>query len=680
MTMRKRYSILSTCLCLAIFSSCDDTHKITHGNLIMEISSNLYTAVNVQNEDVLSTLGPSEYLVIGSGELTDFSLKSYEIETLANPMTGEVHVFTGFNKTHGISKKITIKALRNQPDVLLVDVSYINQSDKDLLLKGWVNHGYSIRPNGDQPPFWVFQGSSTNERLDWVKPVEEGYYQKNFLGMNSSDYGGGIPVTDVWRKDIGIAVGHIAPTPKQVSLPTELKKYEDEVSVGVMEEFPYPTYLKSGDTLNTLETFVSVHKGDYFNGLKQFAQVMKTRGVIPPPSEPAAYEPIWCAWGYEREFTLEEVTGTLPKVKELGIKWAVLDDGFQQAEGDWHTNETKFPNGDAQIKALVNTIHDYQLKAKLWWAPLAADHGSALLRENPNMRLHLADWAPQYITWWDAYYLSPTNPDTKKHTKEVINLFLNDWGFDGLKMDGQHMNAIAADHSPYAAIDQPELAPELLPEFFKLIYTQARAIKPNAVVENCPCGTCMSYYNMPYMNQAVSSDPLSSWQIRHKGKTYKALIPNTAYYGDHVELSDDANDFASSFGIGAVLGTKFTWPKDNPQASGTFQLTPEKEVVWKKWFGLYNQKMLSQEEYLGHLYDIGYDLPETHVIQKQDTLHYAFYADQYDGEVEFRGLAEEGVYVVYDYINETNLGEITRKNPTLSVSFDKNLLVEVYMN
>ena len=70
----------------------------------------------------------------------------------------------------------------------------------------------------------------------------------------------------------------------------------------------------------------------------------------------------------------------------------------------------------------------------------------------------------------------------------------------------------------------------------------------------------MSFYNLPYTNQTVASDPTSSWQVRLKGYVYKALVPRTAYFGDHVELSDNVDDFAASFGIGAVLGTKFTWP------------------------------------------------------------------------------------------------------------------------
>jgi alpha-galactosidase len=239
-------------------------------------------------------------------------------------------------------------------------------------------------------------------------------------------------------------------------------------------------------------------------------------------------------------------------------------------------------------------------------------------------------------------------------------------------MDGQHMNGVALDYS----LDNPESAPEKLPDFFQMIYDEARSIKPNAVVENCPCGACMSYFNMASMNQAVSSDPLSSWQVRHKGKTYKALVPNTAYYGDHVELSDNANDFASSFGIGAVLGTKFTWPKDNPYAGNSYLLTPEKEKIWKKWFSLYDEKMLSRENYLGDLYDLGYDKPETHVIKKEETLYYAFYDSDWNGEITFKGLDEETTYRVRDYFNNKDLGEISKSKPVLNTSFKNFLLIE----
>jgi len=664
---------------IVLFACQPKPRTITNGDLIYMIDDQMHTSVLSADADKpLTIAGTSEYLKLCDGKLESFSIATFE-ESSFNDQVGEgtFYEITGINKEFNIEKKLILKTYNEFPNLISTQVTYTNQSAKDLCFTAWVNNHYNIPSQQDEPPFWAFRGSSSGARADWIKPVEEGFYQKNFMGMNNSDYGGGIPVTDLWRPDAGIAIGHLSLTPELVSLPTELRKYDNTAQIAIQKDFDYPTYLAVGDSITTLETFVSVHDGDYYNGLQQFSQLMQARGIKMPKSEPEAYEPIWCAWGYERNFTLDEVIGTLPKVKELGIKWAVLDDGFQEAEGDWHTNKTKFPKGDDQMRDLVKTIHKNGLKAKLWWAPLAADPGSKLLAENPKMRLYLSDWAPQYITWWDAYYLSPTHPKTIAHTKEVVDLFLKEWDFDGLKMDGQHMNGVAPDHNPESGLENPEDAVRKLPEFYKKIYEEARSIKPHAVVENCPCGTCMSFYNMPYMNQAVSSDPTSSWQIRLKGKTYKALISSTAYYGDHVELSDGGADFASSFGVGAVLGTKFTWPADNPTASASYLLTPEKEKSWKHWFDLYNQKMLSKANYLGGLYDIGYDKPETHVIQKGDTLHYAFYAENWSGPVELRGL-EPGNYTVRDYFNDRDLGEINGEDHSISIEFKDFMLLEVY--
>ncbi len=653
--------------------------RIQHGAVQLEINDQLKTKIGAnfpETKPLMETFQASEKLLIAHQVLDAFKFVRATESSLQGELPGRQWVVEGTYTEDGleIQKVLTLRAFDAFPDLISTQVRYINATSKDIFLEGWLNNGYTLMPQGDSPLFWAFQGSSSDSRSDWIKPLEPGYYQKNYMGMNDTDYGGGIPVTSVWRRDINVATGHLALVPKRVSLPTEMPVEAGHVTIGVSEEFEERTRFKAHDSIETLETFISLAKGDYFANLSRYSQLMQARGITLAEPEEDAFESIWCAWGYERQFTLDEIIGTLPKVKELGIKWAVLDDGFQIAEGDWNANPEKFPQGNAAIKKLVDNIHSYGLKAKIWWTPLAADPGSRVLREHPDSQITRKDGSPQFISWWDAYYLSPSKEQTIEHTKEILHLFLEEWDFDGLKMDGQHMNAVAPDHS----LENPESAPESLPGFFQMIYDEARNIKPNAVVENCPCGTCMSFFNMASMNQSVSSDPLSSWQIRHKGKTYKALIPNTAYYGDHVELSDNASDFASSFGIGAVLGTKFTWPHDNPHASGSYLLTPEKEIIWKKWFTLYEDKMLSRETYLGALYDIGYDLPESHAIRKGDRMYYAFYADSWNDTLQLRGLDENTTYRVTDYFNEVDLGEITGTDPGLKVTFKDFLLLEVH--
>ena len=655
--------------------------QINSRNLVFEVNNELQTKFSIKLlnvKPVLNDFQSSERLIVQNNSLGKFrQINNVIVEELEGSLKGKKWIFIGVYKENSIdiTKTLVIRVYDIFPDLISTQVTYTNNTGDDIFINKWINNGYRILSQNDSPLFWAFQGSSSQERSDWIKPVETGYYQKNFMGMNDTDYGGGIPVTSVWRSDINIAVGHLAMSPKQVNLPTEIPSKNKDIEIAVTQDFKDRTLFKSKQHIQTLETFISISKGDYYTNLNRYSKLMQAKGIEIAASEDAAYESIWCAWGYERKFTLDEVIGTLPKVKELGIKWVVLDDGFQIAEGNWNVNPKKFPKGDIEIKNFVKKIHKQGLKAKIWWTPLAADPQSKALIENPDMRIFKRDESPQFITWWDAYLLSPTKKETINYTKETIQLFMEEWGFDGLKMDGQHMNAVDLDYS----LDNPESAPESLPDFFQMIYDEARSINSDAVIENCPCGTCMSYFNMASMNQAVSSDPLSSWQIRHKGKTYKALIPNTAYYGDHVELSDNASDFASSFGIGAVLGTKFTWPKDNPftEDGASYLLTPEKEKKWKKWFSLYNEKLLSKEEYIGDLYDIGYDKPETHVIKKNNTLYFAFYAKKWNGKIELRGLDKNTIYTVKDYFNTINLGEVSSKNPILKTSFKDFLLLEV---
>jgi alpha-galactosidase len=664
---------------VCLLASCKEEIVVRHGNIEVAFNELLHSRITSHNtgSKTLMEYSASEHIITESFTASDFKVTSATSSELLDSIgTGKQWIIKGeFNEgTNSIEKILRINAYDSFPDQLFYKVCYVNKSPQAIKVSTWVNHHYEILSQGDSIPFWSFQGESTGARKDWVQPLKAGFAQRNFMGMNNTDYGGGIPITDVWREDQGIAIGHTELVPRQVSLPVKVTSGNN---ADIQIRFDNEIQFNRGDTITTYETLVSVHGGDHFTTMKRFGEVLSAKGIDFASANEEAFEASWCAWGYMRNFTIEEIRGTIPKVKELGIKWVTIDDGYQQAEGDWNVVKEKFPRGDRQMRELVDELHSEGLKIMLWWTPLAADPGSKILSRSPELKSLTEDGAPHFITWWDAYYLSPVYPKTIDYTKETLSLFFEQYNVDGLKMDGQHLNAVAPDHNPQHELEYAEQSPEGLPGFFKMIYEESNRLKPGAVIQNCPCGTCMSVYNMPYMNQAVASDPLNSWQVRLKGKTYKGLIPQTAYFGDHVELSDERTDFASSFGVGAVPGTKFTWPKENPKVTEQNLLTPEKELQWKKWFSLYREKMLSKEHYRGELYDIGYDIPETHVIQKGDTLHYAFYQQSWSGQIELRGLVANR-NKVRDYVNGIDLGEVTKKNPVMSFSFTKNLLIEVY--
>ena len=673
------FFLLGSLIMMISLSGCNEqSTTITNGNLILKVDDFLQTSVG--NKEKLKTplsAGnlPSEYLVINDREITDFKRISSDRKKISDKIgTGTAYSFTGAfnNKGLNIEKLLTIKVYDNFPGMALFDVRYHNKGKEDLNIKKWISNNYRILQNNDTV-FWSFQGQSTEARADWILPVKKGFYQQNYMGMNNTDYGGGIPVSDLWRKDIGLAVGHTSLHPELLSVPVKM----DNKNYAELWVENSGIELKAGETLTLPETFVLIHHGDVFNTLREYSTLMQKKGIMFPESPETAYESIWCAWGYERKFTMDEVAGTLPKVKELGIKWVVIDDGYQKGEGDWNVDTKRFPEGNLTMKKMVRRIHDNGLKAKLWWAPLALDPCMPLWNNHYDDILLLnEDTSPRFITWWNAYYMSPVADITYRETQKVLNLFFDEWDFDGLKMDGQHMNAVPPDYNWKHDLDNPDEAPWKLPDFFKTVYTTGMEKKKDAVIENCPCGCCVSFYNIQGMNQAVSSDPLSSWQIRLKGKVYHAINPGLAYYGDHVELSDNGDDFASSFGVGAVLGTKFTWPADNPYAEGSYLLTPEKEKVWKKWFDMYNNMMLSKGEYLGSLYDIGFDKPETHVIKKGDTLYYAFYTDNWNGKITLRGLDASRAYTINNYVDDEKIDNLTPGKNEIETAFQGHLLIE----
>jgi alpha-galactosidase len=176
------------------------------------------------------------------------------------------------------------------------------------------------------------------------------------------------------------------------------------------------------------------------------------------------------------------------------------------------------------MKNFVNEIHKYNLKAMLWWAPLAADPGTDLIKDHPEYLLFNKDGSKQDITWWDSYYLCPAYEPVIEYHKNLVKKIMSEWGYEGLKIDGQHLNAAPPCYNEAHHHSYPEESAEKIPQFYKAIIETAWSINPNAVIQICPCGTSYSFYNLPYMNQTVASDPTSSWQIRLKGKTLKALM------------------------------------------------------------------------------------------------------------------------------------------------------------
>lgn len=662
--------------------------EVKNDSIRIEFDAKMRSRVAGKLKDQWNAIGgfvPSEFVVADGERISEFDYISASSKKISDS-TGQGIRYAITGKSESLIKTVEITLYEQFPSMAVYKVGYKNISAENITINEWTNNHYLIntRDSGDKNSmsFFSYESGSYEERPDWIMPVEKGFDQENYMGMNADDYGGGTPVCDIWRKDIGIGVGHLELTAKLVSIPVKMEK-NTSASIGVQYAERSSTVKPEADFF-TLTTFVSVHTGDYFSTLENYRKIMITRGIKFDNFPSGAYESIWCAWGYERDYNVAEVVGTIDKAKSLGFKWVGLDDGWQTAEGDWYVNTDKYPRGDADMKAFVDEVHAKGMKAVLWWAPMAVDPGTDLIKQHSDYLLINKAQEYQNISWWDAYYLCPAYKGTIEYTKKLVTKMVKEWGFDGFKLDGQHLNSAPPCYNPKHNHPNPETAYEETPLLFKTIYDTARSINPGFVVELCPCGTAYNFFEMPYFDQPVGSDPTSSYQVRSKAKTLKALMGRSVpYFADHVELSDNGDDFASAVGVGAVIGTKFTWP------NGKEKLTSEREQFMKKWSTIYDETMLPRGNYRGDLYDIGFDKPETHVIEKDGKTYYAFYAEvkvrndeedapieyiPFDGKVELRGL-EPKKYSLKDYVNNKDYGTIEGPVDSKSVEFDRYLLL-----
>jgi alpha-galactosidase len=701
-------------------------------------ASKISVAVN-QSGPIVLTTRTAEFRILPSGYIHAGLLKGGETQSLDAAQAGdsagsdylvqdgkEVHFTLNFSQAIvneasgklGVGKQITISAqpqgstaagiqqilqiwaYDDFPDLLLTSASYTNNGKSEYHIDEVVEQQHRFNSSAVKAhPYdlWSYQGASYDWGEEDVVKLTGNFSRPNLMGqVVKGGYGGGIPVAAFWNATDGEAIGHVETLPLSLSLPVKVE-HDGRVSAAV--KIPANTTLKPGETYSTPRSFVAVYSGDFYKPLRLWSSVLQKEGWELPKPSSEAYNVSWCGWGYEFNVTPAQMVGTIPKLKELGIKWATLDDRWFNTYGDWDPRADTFP--DDSIKKMTDDFHKQGELVQLWWLPLGAEDGkgkweshkyivSKVAQEHPDWFILDKEGKHARMTR-DLATLCPAVPEVQAYYKKLTEKFIRDWGFDGSKLD--NIYSVPMCYNPAHHHKSPQDSVNAMADVYKTIFETTRSIKPESVTQSCPCGTPPSLAWLPYMDQAVTADPVGAVQVRRRIKVYKALLgPESAVYGDHVELSamtrignsdewtEHGDDFASTIGAGGVVGTKFVWPDPGPKFKAV-NLTPAKEEHWKKWIGIYNDKMLSKGDFRD-LYVYGYDSPEAYAIAKDGKMYYAFFAPTttpWKGEVELRGL-KTGTYHVVDYAEGKDMGTITAADgtaPRLAAEFKDHLLLEV---
>jgi len=481
-----------------------------------------------------------------------------------------------------------------------------------------------------------------------------------------------------------LALAYLGEKPRNIYLPVKVEN--GEVQLEIKENYKNEI-LRRNDSLVSVQTAIIAHKNDFYNPLRTYSRLMKP--FLPDFKKPVdyAYKSEWCTWGYQRDFTPEQILSKLDRLKAIGMKSVILDDGWSLNHGDWVPNPVKFPNGDEDFKQLISKIHEHGLKAWIWWLPGYADSISQLVIQHPDWLIKNKDGSVH-----PSYALCPAYLPVQEHYKKLVKKFVTEYKLDGLKLDFQEINSAPPCYNPAHHHKDPFESYYSTPTLFKNIYQTAVRYNPDMLIEYCSCGIPPSIFHLPWTNLAVTSDP-GIHQITQRIKMYKALM------GDNFPVLEEY--------CGVLAGPMYQLTIGAGGVPGTFSTYLDN--YHNKWLSIYQKYQLSRGQYL-NLYDIGLDYPETHVIKKDRRFYYAFYThpwkqpmptsrmyrfgtgfdyklegktefkyptENYSGKVSLRGLDKNKEYRVLDYANNKELGIIKGNKPYLNVSFNDYLLLEV---
>ena len=148
----------------------------------------------------------------------------------------------------------------------------------------------------------------------------------------------------------------------------------------------------------------------------------------------------WCSWyNYYHKITESIILENLNSIKLYNIPVDVfqIDDGWQQAIGDWLQANGKFPAG---MKSLADRIDQDGFRPGLWLAPLICTPDSKVYKDHPQWLLRDQKGRPVkagFNPGWGGFFyaLNFYADGVREYLDEVFYTVQEEWGYRMLKLD-----------------------------------------------------------------------------------------------------------------------------------------------------------------------------------------------------------------------------------------------------
>ncbi len=110
-------------------------------------------------------------------------------------------------------------------------------------------------------------------------------------------------------------------------------------------------------------------------------------------------------WGMQRNdrnkplrgiLTYDRIFEEIDYAAELGVDIFVLDDGWENAQGEWFPNQARFPEGLSPIK---EKLDQHGMKMGLWYSPMGIDSTTQRYKNNPQWVIKDSEGHPISAQW-----------------------------------------------------------------------------------------------------------------------------------------------------------------------------------------------------------------------------------------------------------------------------------------
>jgi len=137
-----------------------------------------------------------------------------------------------------------------------------------------------------------------------------------------------------------------------------------------------------------------------------------------------------------------------------GMKYFMIDDGWQDEKGDWNTNKDRFPDHEGMegMAWHAKQVEEKGMIPGIWISPFEINKSSDLAKEHPDWWADVGIFGLGFVPD-DVYIPDLSRPDVLDWVESLFTKITKEWGYRWIKMDFSYFALFATN------LDDPGMTP-----------------------------------------------------------------------------------------------------------------------------------------------------------------------------------------------------------------------------